>query len=83
MLKEILRDPFKGTGKPEPLKYDLAGCWSRRLNEKHRIVYQVSDRQITFLQARYHYNQEGFSFRWRVGELCDPTLFVLMLFCLG
>lgn len=55
LVKEILRDPFEGTGKPEPLKYDLAGCWSRRLNKKDRIVYRVSDRQIDFLQARYHY----------------------------
>jgi toxin YoeB len=55
MIKEILRDPFEGVGKPEPLKYDLAGCWSRRLNQEHRIVYTVSDRKIDFLQARYHY----------------------------
>jgi toxin YoeB len=55
MIKETLRDPFAGLGKPEPLKYDLAGCWSRRLNQEHRIVYTVSDRQVDFLQARYHY----------------------------
>ena len=55
MVKEILRDPFSGTGKPEPLKYDLAGYWSRRLNQEHRIVYSVSDDQIVFSQARYHY----------------------------
>jgi toxin YoeB len=55
LVKEILRDPFEGTGKPEPLKYDLAGCWSRRLNKEHRLVYRVRDRQIDFLQARYHY----------------------------
>ncbi|MBW4472341.1 MAG: Txe/YoeB family addiction module toxin [Stenomitos rutilans HA7619-LM2] len=55
LVKEILQDPFDGTGKPELLKYDLAGCWSRRLNKEHRIVYKVSDRQIDFLQARYHY----------------------------
>lgn len=55
MVRDILRDPFEGTGKPEPLKYDLAGCWSRRLNKEHRIVYKVSERQIDFLQARYHY----------------------------
>jgi toxin YoeB len=56
LVKEILRDPFVGTGKPEPLKYDLAGCWSRRLNKEHRIIYKVSNRQIDFLQARYHYD---------------------------
>ncbi|MBD2485399.1 Txe/YoeB family addiction module toxin [Planktothrix sp. FACHB-1365] len=55
MVKEILRDPFEGSGKPEPLKHDLAGCWSRRLNKEHRIVYRVSNHQIDFLQARYHY----------------------------
>lgn len=55
LIREILRSPFEGTGKPEPLKYDLAGCWSRRLNKEHRIVYRVNDRQIDFLQARYHY----------------------------
>jgi toxin YoeB len=55
MVKETLRDPFSGLGKPEPLKYDLTGCWSRRLNQEHRIVYTVSDRQVDFLQARYHY----------------------------
>jgi toxin YoeB len=55
MIKETLRDPFTGSGKPEALKYDLAGCWSRRLNQEHRIVYTVSDRQVDFLQARYHY----------------------------
>jgi toxin YoeB len=55
MIKEILRDPFEGSGKPELLKYDLAGCWSRRLNREHRVVYTVSDRKVDFLQARYHY----------------------------
>lgn len=55
IVKEILRDPFEGTGKPEPLRYELSGCWSRRINKEHRIVYEVSDRQIDFLQARYHY----------------------------
>jgi toxin YoeB len=51
----LMIDPFAGLGKPEPLKYDLAGCWSRRLNQEHRIVYTVSDRQVDVLQARYHY----------------------------
>lgn len=55
LVKEILRDPFEGTGKPEPLKYELAGCWSRRLNKEHRIVYRITSNQISFLQARYHY----------------------------
>jgi len=55
LIEGILRDPFTGIGKPEPLKYLLAGCWSRRLTQEHRIVYRVSERRIDFLQARYHY----------------------------
>jgi toxin YoeB len=55
MVREILRDPFEGIGKPEPLKYEFSGAWSRRLNKEHRIVYLVSDDQIDFLKARYHY----------------------------
>ncbi|MFY9682511.1 MAG: Txe/YoeB family addiction module toxin [Candidatus Sulfotelmatobacter sp.] len=55
LIEAILRDPFVGIGKPEPLKYVLAGCWSRRITQEHRLVYRVSDRRIDFLQARYHY----------------------------
>ena len=55
LIKGILRDPFTGIGKPEPLKYLLAGCWSRRLTQEHRVVYRVSERRVDFLQARYHY----------------------------
>ncbi|MEG5047013.1 Txe/YoeB family addiction module toxin [Microcoleus sp. B4-C1] len=55
MVREILRDPFEGIGKPEPLKYEFSGAWSRRLNKEHRIVYLVSDDRIDFLKARYHY----------------------------
>jgi toxin YoeB len=55
LIEGILRDPFTGIGKPEPLKYVLAGCWSRRLTQEHRIVYRVSERRIDFLQGRYHY----------------------------
>jgi toxin YoeB len=55
LIEGILRDPFAGIGKPEPLKYMLAGCWSRRLTQEHRLVYRVSERRIDFLQARYHY----------------------------
>jgi len=55
LIEGILRDPFTGIGKPEPLKYMLAGCWSRRLTQEHRVVYRVSERRIDFLQARYHY----------------------------
>ncbi|MBU7581377.1 MAG: Txe/YoeB family addiction module toxin [Nostoc sp. TH1S01] len=55
IVKEILRDPFEGIGKPEPLKYEYSGCWSRRINSEHRIVYLVSNEKIDFLKARYHY----------------------------
>jgi toxin YoeB len=55
LIEAILRDPFDGIGKPEPLKYLAPGVWSRRLNQEHRIVYFVRDDQIDFLQARYHY----------------------------
>jgi toxin YoeB len=55
LIEGILRDPFTGIGKPEPLKYVLAGCWSRRHTQEHRLVYRVSGRRIDFLQARYHY----------------------------
>jgi len=55
LIETTLRDPFTGIGKPEPLKYALAGCWSRRLTQEHRLVYRVSERRIDFLQARYHY----------------------------
>ena len=55
LIEAVLRDPFSGIGKPEPLKYVLAGCWSRRITQEHRLVYKVSARRIDFLQARYHY----------------------------
>jgi len=55
MIEAILRDPFIGIGKPEPLKYITPGAWSRRLTQEHRIVYLVRDDRIDFLQARYHY----------------------------
>ena len=55
LIEAVLRDPFGGIGKPEPLKYVLAGCWSRRITQEHRLVYRVSERRIDFLQARYHY----------------------------
>lgn len=55
LIEAIVRNPFEGIGKPEPLKYLHAGCWSRRLTQEHRIVYLVADARIDFLQARYHY----------------------------
>ena len=55
IVEAILRNPFAGIGKPEPLKYLAPNMWSRRLTQEHRIVYLVSDDRIDFLQARYHY----------------------------
>jgi toxin YoeB len=55
LIEAIMRDPFSGIGKPEPLKYLYSGTWSRRLTQEHRIVYLVRDERIDFLQARYHY----------------------------
>lgn len=51
----VLRDPFEGIGKPEPLRYELTGIWSRRIDREHRLLYTVSDDRINFFQARYHY----------------------------
>lgn len=55
LIEACLRNPFEGIGKPEPLRYQLAGAWSRRISEQHRLVYRVFDDRIAFLQARYHY----------------------------
>ena len=55
LIEAILRDPFEGVGKPEPLKYLSPGAWSRRITQEHRVVYLVKDDRIDFLQARVHY----------------------------
>ena len=55
LVEAVMRDPSQGPGKPEPLKYVLAGCWSRRVTQEHRLVYRVTDETVDFLQARYHY----------------------------
>ena len=55
LVEAIVRDPFTGIGKPEPLKYLAPGTWSRRITQEHRIVYFVREDRIDFLQARYHY----------------------------
>ena len=55
LIEAVLRDPFTGVGKPEPLKYVLASCWSRRITQEHRLVYRISEGRIDFLQGRYHY----------------------------
>src|SRR5258708_3437916 len=55
LIEAILRDPFNGIGKPEPLRYMPTGTWSRRLTQEHRIVYLISKDRVDFLQCRYHY----------------------------
>jgi toxin YoeB len=55
LVREILREPFSGLGKPEPLRHELSGCWSRRINQEHRLVYQVMPDKIRILSCRYHY----------------------------
>lgn len=55
LIKDIQRQPFQGIGKPEPLKFDMAGCWSRRTTEEHRLVYKIHDHKVIILQCRYHY----------------------------
>jgi toxin YoeB len=55
LIKEISRDPYKGVGKPEKLKFNLSGIWSRRINQEHRLVYYIKDEVLFILQCRYHY----------------------------
>ena len=55
LMAAILADPFEGIGKPEPLKHELAGCWSRRISQEHRLVYRVIADRVEYVQARYHY----------------------------
>lgn len=55
LIKETQREPFGGVGKPEPLKHGLAGYWSRRINEEHRMIYKVTDNALLIAQLRYHY----------------------------
>ena len=55
LIKDALRTPFEGLGKPEALKFDLAGKWSRRINAEHRLVYMLVGEQLVVLQCRYHY----------------------------
>ena len=55
LIKETKQQPFEGVGKPEPLKHGLAGYWSRRINDEHRMVYKVTDDALLLAQLRYHY----------------------------
>jgi len=55
LLKEIQRTPFTGTGKPEPLKHQLQGCWSRRIDSEHRLVYEITGQTLKIIGCRFHY----------------------------
>jgi toxin YoeB len=55
LIKDCMREPFGGIGKPEPLKFDMSGCWSRRITSEHRLVYKVEDDVLIIVQCRYHY----------------------------
>jgi toxin YoeB len=57
LIKDIQRTPFEGKGKPEPLKYDLAGYWSRRIDREHRLVYQVQEGPLVIYSCKYHYEK--------------------------
>jgi toxin YoeB len=55
LVKDILRDPFDGIGKPEPLKYKFKGFWSRRINDEHRLVYKITENEVIIISCKYHY----------------------------
>ncbi len=55
LTKDVPRQPFTGIGKPEPLKHELKGYWSRRINDEHRLVHKVSDEAVTIISCKYHY----------------------------
>jgi toxin YoeB len=55
LIREVQRNPFEGTVQPEALKHDLSGCWSRRIDQEHRLVYEVLDDKIRILACRFHY----------------------------
>jgi toxin YoeB len=57
LIKDALRNPFRGLGKPEPLKGELSGYWSRRINTEHRLVYEVSETELTIISCRFHYQK--------------------------
>jgi toxin YoeB len=56
LIKDVERHPFSGIGKPEPLKHELKGLWSRRITDKHRPVYKVTDEEIVIVSCRFHYS---------------------------
>lgn len=57
LIKDALRTPFSGIGKPEPLRYEFHGCWSRRIDKEHRLVYRIIEDSLTIVAARFHYDK--------------------------
>ncbi len=57
LIEAVLKSPTEGIGKPEPLKFELAGCWSRRIDQEHRLVYKVERNELIILSCRYHYER--------------------------
>ena len=57
LIKDVLRTPFEGIGKPEPLRADLSGYWSRRIDHEHRLVYSATTTEVTIIACRYHYSK--------------------------
>ena len=57
LIDDILRNPFGGIGKPEPLKYELKGCWSRRITDEHRLVYRINEDAVTIISCKFHYER--------------------------
>ncbi|MGB5593464.1 MAG: Txe/YoeB family addiction module toxin [Crocosphaera sp.] len=57
LVKDIMRNPFGGIGKPEPLKANLSGYWSRRINSEHRLVYEISEEELIIISCRFHYQK--------------------------
>lgn len=58
LLKDIARNPYEGIGKPEPLKFNYAGFWSRRIDEEHRLIYRVIDDEVQIVKCRFHYDEK-------------------------
>ncbi len=56
LIKDIAREPYRGIGKPEPLKHNYRGLWSRRITDEHRLIYQVRDDEIRIIKCRFHYD---------------------------
>ena len=57
LIDDILRNPFSGVGKPEPLKYELKGCWSRRITDEHRLVYRINEDAVIIIGCKFHYEK--------------------------